>query len=240
MKSTIAVNKLNLMNSKITYFVLALVFFAQLISQGVQTAATPAPPPGTPPLPLFESNFQIGIGSYFYLGVLLMACLIPCLNFRKFMNLNVRKSVYLQGTALTYIVAAVAASGLNLAFYFTVDQLFANNITTYSINVLDVFGWINNGVFIAFIQQFAFLLLVAAVTHTLTTMQTFWYGWVIDIVLIAILSVFIPIAPLRNVLIKFFYLLIFNHNALLQIGLCLLLAAVVYLLSIIPVKHKII
>lgn len=237
MKSILTVSKLNFINSKIAYSIFGVTMLAQIISQGVKAAVTLAPDANAVAANIYD-NFEIGMGSYSYLIIILVACFIPALNFRKFMNLNVRKSTYLQGTAINYLIAAFGVSAFNIASYYTLDQLFVNNITSYSINIMDIFGWMNNGPVLAFAQQFAFLLLVAAVIHTLTTMQTFWYGWVVDIVLIAILSVFIPVAPLRKLLLGLFYLLIFNTNALLQIALCISLAIIIYLISIMPVKHK--
>jgi hypothetical protein len=96
------------------------------------------------------------------------------------------------------------------------------------LDIMHVFGWINNGIVVAFFQQFAFLLLFAAFVHTLTAMQDKWYGWVADVLIIVIISVFTPIAPLRASLAWFFNLIIFHSNAFLQIAACLILAFVIY------------
>ena len=93
-----------------------------------------------------------------------------------------------------------------------------------------VLGWMGNGPVVAFIQQFAFLLLLAAVIHTLTAAQDKWYGWAADILIIAVIAVFTPIAPLRASLAWFFNLIIFQ-SAYIQIPACLVLAAAVYSLN---------
>jgi len=42
--------------------------------------------------------------------------------------------------------------------------------------VMCVFGWFENGMIVAFFQQFPFRILLASFTHTLTAMQDKWYG----------------------------------------------------------------
>ena len=61
------------------------------------------------------------------------------------------------------------------------------------------------------------------ILHVLLSMQTHWYGYVVDAIVIIILGVFIPIAPLRHGLSSFFKIIMLNANALLHLGVCLLL-----------------
>ena len=68
--------------------------------------------------------------------------------------------------------------------------------------------------------------------------QDKWYGWVADILIIAIISVFTPIAPLRAALVRFFNLIIFHSNAFIQIAACLILALVVYSLNKLLLARK--
>lgn len=70
-----------------------------------------------------------------------------------------------------------------------------------------------------------FLLLVMIFLHVLLSMQPHWYGWLTDAVLVAIICVFTPIAPLRAVLAGFFQLVMLNGNAAMHTGICLLLSA---------------
>ena len=74
--------------------------------------------------------------------------------------------------------------------------------------------------------------------HVLLSMQAHWYGWLTDAILVAIISVFTPIAPLRAVLGQFFGLVMFNSNALLHIGICLLLSAALSLAGLVVLKRK--
>jgi hypothetical protein len=104
----------------------------------------------------------------------------------------------------------------------------------YKVGTLDVlywFGWLNNGVVVAFFQQFAFLFLFAIFVHTLVAVQDKWYGWVADVLIVAIISVFMLIAPLRVSLVWFLNLIIFNSNTFLQIAVCLVLATAIYSLN---------
>lgn len=245
MKNTLAVTKLNLRNAWLTWLITALCFGSQIISQGIQSFIGPMAPDADLVAVMGKeaamefAGFQIGMGSYFYLIVILLAVFVPALHFRKFMNLGVQKPLYLRGTAITYIAASLLVSALNLVSYYTFDKIaLLGNGGLKVLNIVDIFGWMGNGLLVAFIRQFAFLLLVAALAHTITTLQTFAYGLVIDAVIIAILAVFIPIAPLRNLLVGFFNFLLFNPNAVVQISVCLVTAVVLYLLCIPAVRRK--
>jgi hypothetical protein len=102
----------------------------------------------------------------------------------------------------------------------------------------EVFGFMARGPVIAFLQMFAFLLMFCCVLHTMTLIQGYWYGWVVDVLIVTIISVFTPIAPLRKWLVRFFNLIIFGSNVTVQILSCLVLGTVVYCASIIPIKSK--
>ncbi|CAM4507649.1 hypothetical protein PAEN110709_26305 [Paenibacillus endophyticus] len=95
-------------------------------------------------------------------------------------------------------------------------------------NLVSILGWVDHGGWYTFFQQFAFLLLIASVIHTLTLLQTSWIGWTVDVAIIAVISVFIPIAALRAHLVSFFYLIIYNSNAFSQISACIALSVVIY------------
>ena len=105
-------------------------------------------------------------------------------------------------------------------------------------NSMDVCKWTENGIVIAGLQQMFFLLLVMIFLHVLLSMQTHWYGWLTDAVLAAIICIFTPIAPLRAVLSGFFQIIMFNSNAILHIGICLLLSAAFSLGGLAVLKSK--
>jgi hypothetical protein len=67
--------------------------------------------------------------------------------------------------------------------------------------------------------------------------QTAWYGWVADVILIAVISVFTPIAPLRAAEAWFFHLIIFS-TPVVQILVSLVGAAVLYAISLPILNHK--
>lgn len=245
MKNTLAVTRLNLRNAWLVWMITAICVGSQIISQGIQSMV--GIPVIDPDVAVFfgdsfaleMARMQIGMGSYFYLIIILLPIFVPALHFRKFMNLGVQKGSYLRGTAFTYVVASLLTSGLNLISYYTLDHVVSfGNSPFVSLNIIDVFGWMSNGPLVAFFRQFAFLLAAAALIHTITTIQTFKYGLVVDVAIVAVLAVFIPIEPLRNLLVAFFQFVIFNPNALVQIGTNLVFAVVVYLLCIPAVRRK--
>ena len=228
---SIAVAKTNFRNIKLAYIITAIVIGAVFIQDIVYII-----------LSFFnihpgEDSGTVGIGNYFYLLILLSAIFIPSMNFRKMMNLGGKRNGFFWGCAINYTIMAAAASLAGIILYYTYEKFILSYYSGWTLNPLYWFGWINNGPVIAFFQQFAFLLLTAVFIHTLTAIQDKWYGWVTDIVIVAIISVFTPIASLRSALVWFFYMIIFS-NAFVQIGSCLILAAAVYILNKIIFARK--
>jgi hypothetical protein len=179
-----------------------------------------------------ENNSTIGLGNYLFLLLLLGAVFVPSLNFRKMMNLGGKRADFFKGSAVTHAIMAAAVSLVGMILLYTYDRFaMLLHYGGGSLNVLHAFGWMANGPFVAFLQQFAFLFLVAAFVHTLVAIQDKWYGWITDIAIVAIISVFTPIAPLRAALAWFFNLIIFHRFAWLQIMSCLVLAALIYSLN---------
>ena len=76
------------------------------------------------------------------------------------------------------------------------------------------------------------------ILHMLLSMQTHWYGWLTDAVLIAIICIFTPIAPLRAILAGLFQIIMFNSNAALHICICLLLSTALSLGGLVVLKRK--
>lgn len=240
-KHTWAIAKLNLKNIKTAYFVTGLIFAIVFVQSVVYTIiASSSTNAG--------DQLQIGSGNYFWLLIIMAAIFIPTKNFRRIVNLGGKRNGFFWGSLWCYATLAGAVTIANTFLYYTYERFLINTgyyagYDTFiqnpaimdnhyiSVNLIEIFGWIKNGAVIAFIQQFAFLFLLASVVHTLTAMQDKWYGWVTDAVIAAILGTFIPIAPLREWLVKFFNLIIFNSNAFIQIVACMLLAIAVYALS---------
>ena len=83
-----------------------------------------------------------------------------------------------------------------------------------------------------------FLLLLMVFLHVLLSMQAHWYGWLTDAILVVIICVFTPIAPLRAVLAGFFQIIMFNSNAPVHICICLLLSAALSFIGLTVLKRK--
>ncbi len=210
----LAIAKINFRQSKLTYIITVIVFLIGCIDASLDHYA------------FKTTSVEISVGQFWYLGIILAAIFIPALNFKKIMHLNGKKIDFYWGSVLNYIVFSAVISALNLIVFYTLDKLFSTYHTMY--NVVEIFGWSKNGVVLAYLQQFSFLFLVGVFIHTLTAAQSYWVGWVIDIVLAAIISVFTPIKPLREVLVWFFNLIIFNSSAFVQIIACLGISAAIY------------
>ncbi len=169
------------------------------------------------------------MGNYFYLPIIIVPTIIVFDNFKKFVNIGANKFAYYYGSILTYISIALIGSGINLLFFAVID-----NKEIW--NLIDIFKWGENGLLMAFIQQFVFLFMFALFLHVLLFLQNKWIGWVADILLIAIISVFTPITPLRNALVWFLSLFVGNDNAVMQIINCITVSILLYLAGLFSLK----
>lgn len=223
MNSAIAVAKTNIATNKLSAYITIGIIVAQLISNGIVSLAVPE-----------SASSQISLGNYFYLYICLIPFFIVISSYKKFINLNASKHDYYIGSLLTYGVAAISVSFINALFCTFVDP----NLPIYMemTNLMRLTGWMENGVLIGFIQQTVFLFLTAVFLHVLISLQRYWIGWVVDVVIVLILAVFIPITPLRHLLVSFFSLVMFNSNFLLHIVVCLVLAGMLCVIDLVPLK----
>lgn len=182
-----------------------------------------------------DSKIAISNGNYTWLLAIMTPFLFVFYNEKKLMYLGTSKKCYYLGCLASYGLLAMVISIANIAIYSFVDPL---NRTQTVINMIELCGWTTNGVPIAFLQQTLFLLLIMLFLHALLSMQPYWYGWVTDGLLLAILCIFIPIAPLRQFLASFFNIIMMNSNALLHMGSCLVLSAALSFVGLIVLKRK--
>lgn len=174
-------------------------------------------------------------GNYTWLLAVLTPFFFVFYDFTKLMHLGASKRDYFFGCLISYGFLALCISLVNTVVHVLIDPVYPAQTV---INLMDVCRWTANGVFVAGLQQMFFLLLVMIFLHVLLSMQTRWYGWLTDAVLVAVICVFTPIAPLRAVLGGFFQIIMFNGSAVLHIGVCLLLSAAFSLAGLAVLKRK--
>lgn len=182
-----------------------------------------------------DSKIALSNGNYTWLIAAMTPFLFVFYDYTKLMHLGASKKDYFIGSLAGYGLIAFAASLINTTIYLVIDPL---NRTQTVINMMSLCGWTENGVFIAFLQQAIFLLLTMIFFHVLLSMQPYWYGWLTDGILVAIICIFTPIAPLRHILAGFFKVIMFNRSALLHISSCLLLCAGLSLVGLTVLKRK--
>lgn len=161
-------------------------------------------------------------GNYTWLLAVLTPFFFVFYDFTKLMHLGASKRDYYIGCLISYGFLALSISLVNTGIHLWIDPVYPAQTV---INLMDVCKWTENGIAVAGFQQMFFLLLVMIFLHVLLSMQPHWYGWLTDAVLVAIICVFTPIAPLRAVLAGFFQLIMLNGNAAMHTGICLLLSA---------------
>ena len=182
-----------------------------------------------------DSKIALSNGNYTWLLAVMTPFLFVFYDYTKLMHLGTSKKDYFLGSLASYGLMAFLVSLVNTGIHVLIDPL---NRTQTVINMMDLCGWTANGIFAAFIQQAVFLLLTMIFLHVLLSMQPYWYGWLTDGILVAIIFIFTPIAPLRHILAGFFKVIMFNSNALLHIGICLLLSAALSIIGLSVLKRK--
>ncbi|MDR1066410.1 MAG: hypothetical protein LBL35_03105 [Clostridiales bacterium] len=216
-----AIAKLNLKNIKAAYFVTGLFFVLMIVEIIVETIWALEG----------DDNTGISLGWYLWTTVMLAAVLIPARNFKRVANLGGKRDDFRRGGLAVYAILSGATAFASTIVYYALDRtIFQGGKYGHTLSAPDIFGWAAHGAIAAFFQQFAFLLLLAMFIHTLTSIQDKWYGWAVDIALVAIISVFTPIAPLRSVLAGFFRIILFSPPSS-QIAVCSTLVVALYALS---------
>ena len=174
-------------------------------------------------------------GNYTWLLAVLTPFFFVFYDFKKLMHLGASKKDYYAGCLISYGFLAFCVSLANTLIHLLIDPLYPAKTV---INLMDVCKWTENGIVAAGFQQMCFLLLVMVFLHVLLSMQAHWYGWLTDAVLAAIICIFTPIAPLREILSGFFQIIMLNGNAILHTGVCLLLSAALSLVGLVVLKRK--
>ena len=174
-------------------------------------------------------------GNYTWLLAVLTPFFFVFYDFKKLTHLGASKKDYYAGCLISYGFLAFCVSLANTLIHLLIDPLYPAKTV---INLIDVCKWTENGIVAAGFQQMCFLLLVMVFLHVLLSMQAHWYGWLTDAVLAAIICIFTPISPLREILSGFFQIIMLNGNAILHIGVCLLLSAALSLVGLVVLKRK--
>ena len=174
-------------------------------------------------------------GNYTWLPAGLTPFFFVFYDFTKLMHLGASKKDYFLGCLISYVILAAGISLVNTMIHLVIDPAYSARTV---INLMDVCRWTENGIVAAALQQMLFLLLLMVFLHVLLSMQAHWYGWLTDAILVVIICVFTPIAPLRAVLAGFFRLIMLNGSAVPHICICLLLSAALSLAGLAVLKRK--
>lgn len=174
-------------------------------------------------------------GNYTWLPAGLTPFFFVFYDFTKLMHLGASKKDYFLGCLISYVILAAGISLVNTMIHLVIDPAYSARTV---INLMDVCRWTENGIAAAALQQMLFLLLLMVFLHVLLSMQAHWYGWLTDAILVVIICVFTPIAPLRAVLAGFFRLIMLNGSAVPHICICLLLSAALSLAGLAVLKRK--
>ena len=213
MKATFAIVKRLLASNKISFIITALVVLCATSSGDV----------------------VLSNGNYTWLLAVMTPFFFVFYDYTKLLHVGASKRDYFLGCLISYGVLAFGISLINSLIHLLIDPVYPAKEV---INMMDVCKWTENGIFIAGLQQMCFLFLAMLFLHVLLSMQPHWYGWLTDVILVAILCIFTPIAALRGILSGFFQIIMLNSHAILHIGICLLLSAALSLAGLVVLKRK--
>lgn len=213
MKAIFAIVKCLLASNKISFIITALVVLCATSSGDV----------------------VLSNGNYTWLLAALTPFFFVFYDFTKLMHLGASKKDYYFGCLISYGFLAFCISFVNTVIHLLIDPVYSARMV---INMMEVCKWTENGMIVAGLQQMFFLLLVMVFLHVLLSMQAYWYGWLTDVILVAIISVFTPIAPLCAILVSFFQIIMVNGNAVWHICICLLLSAALSFGGLVVLKRK--
>lgn len=207
----------------ISYLVAAICAFAMIVDTFLDIV-----------LLKVSGDSTVSAYSMMYIVCLLAPILIASVNYSKMINIGVKKKIYFVGCFINYIVFAAIISLIGVLEHYLIDPVIGKHETVYGL--ISVFGW-DTSVIGAFFSQFAFLMLFQVIVHTLTFIQTKWYGWMTDILIVVIISVFTPIPALRAVEVFIFNMTIFAQPAIIHIVICLVLSVDFYSTNLFYLKN---
>ena len=182
-----------------------------------------------------DSSVALSNGNYFWLASLFIPFFSVLYAVPRLLHLGAEKRDCYIGSLCSYCVIALVVSLLNTFVCRFIEPI---NKSQTVINLMNVCRWMENGVIIAFLQQAVFLLLLMLFIHVMIELHHFWFGWLIDILLVAGLSVSMPIAPLKSMVASFFSIIMVNGNAIIQISSCLILSVLFAFISLVLIKRK--
>ena len=182
-----------------------------------------------------DAEIALSNGNYTWLLAVMTPFFVVYYDYTKLVHLGASKKDYYTGSLVSYGLLAFFISLINTGIHLLIDPL---NRTQTVINMMDVCKWTENGIIFAYFQQALFLLLAMIFLHVLLSMQPYWYGWLTDSILVAIICIFTTIAPLRHILAGFFKIIMFNSHAFLHVGVCLILSGVLSLIGLAVLKRK--
>lgn len=184
----------------------------------------------------FNDSYLLSSGNACFV-VLLAAPIVVAVGHRdKLLHLHAAKTDLPAGALLLYVLLSAAVSAANLAFYYTVDRSWAQ--TFQVVNLAEVFGWVDNGPLVGFVQQFALLTVLALTVHTLASLHHAWVGWAADILVIVAFSASLVVQPLVDARRWLLDALVFHPHAPVQIGSCLVAVVLLYAVALAALRRQ--
>lgn len=224
---TLKVAKYNFgFGAKETYIITGLLLLGWIINVIVQFM-----------VPGYDAQ-GISTGNYFALIILLAPIFFAGKHYRKLINIGAKKMDFFKGCLVNYVVYAIVVALIITVFEYVIDPFLFGTDQKEILSFVSAFGWMNAGPFSCFLYQVGFYLFVSLFIHTLVLYQNMWIGWVADALIVAIISVFIPIAPLREILAAFFRATTLNPSYIVQFIIDVLLGIMLYISTLYNLAKK--
>ncbi len=169
-------------------------------------------------------NPQVSAANVLTVFLIFVGSILPLQLFKKVVNLGSTRKDYYYGILVVYVLSAAFFAVLNTVWFQLENSFIRSYETTY--NILEIFGWSQFGITGMLIYQFGAYMLLLSLLSLLFSGIRHVLGWVIWVVILAAISVFTSIAPLRHKLANGLMVLLSNDSLLAGFGLTLLIACV--------------
>lgn len=185
-------------------------------------------------------NEYMGFNNMLLLVPVMCAIFLASSNFFKTIRLNAKKKDYFLASIMVIAIFAFAVAMLTVVGHYAFEKPFSNEAghNLFTLSLYGVFGFSKNFFLIGLLQMFGFVFFWSVFVFILVSLQDFWVGWAVDILIVACISVFSSIKFFRqNFWVPFFDATIFGHPAL-QICFTIFVGLALFSTYLLIIKRK--
>lgn len=180
-------------------------------------------------LPNYRNGY-LSMSNMLLLNLLIYPIIASTVNFKKMLNIGVKKNEFVKGVFLSYVIlSTLIAVVIIIINQFEVYLIQFTNL--WYINIIDTFGWMKYGFIGCLLYQISAYTLLMSIVHLIAFSNTFRWGWFVDVALSSLLLVFLLVKPLREILSIQLGRMFFHPNLLMQFIMDVILIFLYYCIA---------